>query len=135
MSKLKEVDSDLQESVDKMTVLGEETGVLEVNVVKSSESESNDVGKVVCEDRVIVENVSISDTPCQSCSQPCTECLEKDNKYQELKQHADLVKFDLEQVKEAYDKLSRSIKMIQKESIENDKATKLAKSTLFDKQR
>ncbi|XP_035834205.1 uncharacterized protein LOC118482698 [Helianthus annuus] len=133
MSKLKEVDTDFQESSDKISGLGEETGVLEVNLVKTSESESNLVGKVVCEDEIIVEKVSIPDTPCLSCSQPCTGCLEKDTKYQELKQHADLVKFDLEQVKEAYDTLSRSIKMIQKESLENDKATKLAQSTLFDK--
>ncbi|XP_035832056.1 uncharacterized protein LOC110870582 [Helianthus annuus] len=98
MSKLKEVDSDVQESVDKVSGLGKETGVIEVNVVKSSESESDLVGKIVCEDEIIVEKVSIPDTPCLSCSRPCTGCLEKDTKYQELKQHADLVKFDLEQV-------------------------------------
>ncbi|KAJ0556871.1 hypothetical protein HanRHA438_Chr07g0305581 [Helianthus annuus] len=62
------------------------------------------------------------------------EYLEKDTKYQELKHHADMLKFDLGQVKEAYDTLARSIKMIQKESAENDKATKLVKATLFDKQ-
>ncbi|XP_035834086.1 uncharacterized protein LOC118482627 [Helianthus annuus] len=98
MSKLKEVDSDVQESVDKVSGLGKETGVIEVNVVKSSESESDLVGKIVCENEIIVEKVSIPNTPCLSCSQPCTGCLEKDIKYQELKQHADLVKFDLEQV-------------------------------------
>ncbi|KAJ0742228.1 putative transcription factor interactor and regulator CCHC(Zn) family [Helianthus annuus] len=135
MSKLKEVDSDLQESVDKVSGLGEESEVLEVNMVKSSKLESNPVGKIVCENEIMVETVSIPDTPCRSCSQPCTECLEKDTMYQELKQSADLMKFDLEQIKEAYDTLSRSIKMIQKESLENDKATKLAQSTLFDKQR
>ena len=62
------------------------------------------------------------------------ECLEKDTKSQKLKQHADLINFDLSQVKEAYDTLARSIKMIQKESVENDKATKLLKSIIFDKQ-
>ncbi|KAJ0589142.1 putative transcription factor interactor and regulator CCHC(Zn) family [Helianthus annuus] len=134
MSKLKEVDSDIPESVDKMSGLGE-TGVVEVSEVKVSESESTPVGNMVCENESLGEKVSIPDTPCQSCSQPCTECLVKDTMYQELKQHADLMKFDLGQVKEAYDTLSRSIKMIQKESLENDKATKLAQSTLFDKQR
>ncbi|XP_022008837.1 uncharacterized protein LOC110908231 [Helianthus annuus] len=47
MSKLKEVDSDVQESVDKVSGLGKETGVIEVNVVKSSESESDLVGMFV----------------------------------------------------------------------------------------
>ncbi|XP_035835871.1 golgin subfamily A member 6-like protein 1 [Helianthus annuus] len=44
MSKLKEVDSDIQESVDKVSGLGEESEVLEVNMVKLSELESNPVG-------------------------------------------------------------------------------------------
>ncbi|KAJ0938277.1 putative transcription factor interactor and regulator CCHC(Zn) family [Helianthus annuus] len=134
MSKLKEVDSDISESVDKMSGLGE-TGVVEVSEVKVSESESTPVGNMVCENESLGEKASIPDTPCQSCSKPCMECLVKDTMYQELKQHADLMKYDLGQVKEAYDTLSRSIKMIQKESLENDKATKLAQSTLFDKQR
>ncbi|XP_022040508.1 uncharacterized protein LOC110943059 [Helianthus annuus] len=47
MSKLQEIDTDFQESVDKMSVLGEEIGVLEVKVVKSSELESIQVVKTV----------------------------------------------------------------------------------------
>ncbi|XP_035841423.1 uncharacterized protein LOC110919758 [Helianthus annuus] len=107
MSKLKEVDTELMESksVDKVSVIGEEIGVQGVEFVQSFVSESNQVGKIVCEDKIIVENVSIPETPCQK------------------------------QLKEAYDTLARSIKMIQKESTENDKATKLAQATLFDKQR
>ncbi|XP_035837159.1 serum response factor-binding protein 1-like [Helianthus annuus] len=46
-----------------------------------------------------------------------------------------MIKFDLGQVKEAYETLARSIKMIQKESVKNDKATKFAKARLFDKQK
>ncbi|KAM0052324.1 putative transcription factor interactor and regulator CCHC(Zn) family [Helianthus debilis subsp. tardiflorus] len=134
MSKLKEVDSVVPESVDKESGL-EGTEVVEISKVKVSESESIPVGNKTCENKVLGEMVSILDTPCQRCSQTCTECLVKDTMYQDLKQHADMMKFDLEQLKEAYDILSRSIKIIQKESFENDKATKLAQSTLFDKQR
>ncbi|MCQ7285353.1 hypothetical protein NP026_23640, partial [Salmonella enterica] len=137
MGKLKEVDSESEESksVSCVSVKREESGVQEIKSVKMSESELNNVGKIDCVEQVVEKVVSIPETPCQQCLEPCMECLEKDTKYQELKQHADLMKFDLGQLKEAYDTLSRSIKMIQKESLENDKATKLAQSTLYDKQR
>ena len=137
MGKLKEVDSEPKESqsVDKVSVNREESGVQEVKSVKQSVSESKHVGKTDCDEKVDEKVVPISETPCQRCLQPCVECLEKDTKYRELKHHTDMIKFDLEQLKEAYDTLARSIKMIQKESVENDKATKLAQATLFDKQR
>ncbi|MFS7997363.1 hypothetical protein Hanom_Chr12g01140901 [Helianthus anomalus] len=61
-------------------------------------------------------------------------CLEKDKQFQQLKKYTDEVKFDLSEVKEAYDTLARSIKIIQKESLENDKATNLLKATVMDKQ-
>ncbi|MFS7963292.1 hypothetical protein Hanom_Chr08g00736381 [Helianthus anomalus] len=136
MGKLKEVDSESEESksVGSVSVELEESGVQESKSVKLSESESNHVGKVDSVEQVVDKVVLIPETPCKQFSEPCTECLEKDTKYQELKHHADMIKFDLGQVKEAYDTLKRSIKMIQKESVENDKATKLAKATLFDKQ-
>ncbi|KAJ0576488.1 putative transcription factor interactor and regulator CCHC(Zn) family [Helianthus annuus] len=134
MSKLREVDSVVPESVDKESGL-EETEAVEINKVKVSESESIPVGNMACENEALGEKVPILDTPCQRCSQTCTECLVKDTMYQDLKQHADMMKFDLEQLKVAYDTLSRSIKIIKKESFENDKATNLAQSTLFDKQK
>ncbi|XP_035843927.1 uncharacterized protein LOC118490410 [Helianthus annuus] len=137
MGKLKEVDSEPKESqsVDKVSVNREESGVQEVKSVKQSVSESKHVGKTDCDEKIDEKVVPIYETPCQRCLQPCVECLEKDTKYRELKHHTYMIKFDLEQLKEAYDTLARSIKMIQKESVENDKATKLAQATLFDKQR
>ncbi|MFS7964142.1 hypothetical protein Hanom_Chr08g00746741 [Helianthus anomalus] len=63
------------------------------------------------------------------------DCLDKDKQFQELKKYTDEVKFDLKDVKEAYETLTRSIKMIQKESIENVKATKLFKETVLEKQK
>ncbi|XP_035832028.1 uncharacterized protein LOC118481047 [Helianthus annuus] len=137
MGNLKEVDSEPKESqsIDKVSVNREESGVQEVKSVKQSVSESKHVGKTGCDEKIDEKVVPISETPCQRCLQPCVECLEKDTKYRELKHHTDMIKFDLEQLKEAYDTLARSIKMIQKESFENDKATKLAKATLFDKQK
>ena len=115
MGKLKEVDSEPKESqsVDKVSVNRKETGVQEVESVKQSVSESKHVGKTDCDEKVDEKVVPISETPCQRCLQPCVECLEKDTKYRELKHHTDMIKFDLEQLKEAYDTLARSIKMIQ----------------------
>ncbi|XP_021974896.1 uncharacterized protein LOC110870008 [Helianthus annuus] len=143
MGKLKEVDTERvkpesvsTESVQKES--DEESGIEEVKFEGVSESKSDGVGKQEVktdhEEKIVEKLDSISETPCQNCSKPYMECLEKDTKFQELKQHADMIKFDLSQVKEAYDTLARSIKMIQKESVENDKATKLLKSTIFDKQ-
>ncbi|XP_035842133.1 uncharacterized protein LOC110924517 [Helianthus annuus] len=71
MSKLKEVDSDIQESVDKVSVLGEEIGVLEVKVVKSSESESIQVGKVVCEDKNVLDDESENSEKANSVKSVC----------------------------------------------------------------
>ncbi|XP_022024731.1 uncharacterized protein LOC110925068 [Helianthus annuus] len=62
------------------------------------------------------------------------ECLEKDKQFQEFKKYTDNIKYDFNDVKEAYETLSRSIKMIKKESVENDKATKLFKETDMEKQ-
>ncbi|KAJ0918598.1 putative transcription factor interactor and regulator CCHC(Zn) family [Helianthus annuus] len=143
MAKLKEVDTELvkpesvgTESVQKDS--DQESGIEEVKSKKVSESESKDVGKqevkTAHEAEVVEKVISMFKTPCQKCLKPCMECLEKDAKFQELKQHADTLKFDLGQVKEAYDTLARSDKMIQKESVKNDKAMKLTKATLFDKQ-
>ena len=105
MGKLKEVDSESEESksVSSVSVKREESGVQEIKSVKLSESESNNVGKTDCVEQVVEKVVSIPETPCKQCLEPCTECLEKDTKYQELKHHADMIKFDLGQVKEAYD--------------------------------
>ncbi|XP_021975239.1 uncharacterized protein LOC110870360 [Helianthus annuus] len=103
MGKLKEVDSEPKDSqsVDKVSVNKEETGVQEVESAKQFVSKSKHIGKIDCHEKVDEKDVPISETPCQH----------------------------------SYDTLARSIKMIQKESIENDKATKLAQATLFDKQR
>ncbi|MFS7890125.1 hypothetical protein Hanom_Chr00s000007g01615121 [Helianthus anomalus] len=60
--------------------------------------------------------------------------LEKDKQFQELKKFHDKLKFDCKDVKEAYDTLSRSIKAIQTESLENDKIVNLLKATVMDKQ-
>ncbi|MFS7966693.1 hypothetical protein Hanom_Chr09g00776771 [Helianthus anomalus] len=62
------------------------------------------------------------------------DCLEKDKKFQELKSFHDKLKFDFNDVKEAYDTLSRLIKMVQNESLENDKIVSFLKATLMDKQ-
>ncbi|MFS7929147.1 putative transcription factor interactor and regulator CCHC(Zn) family [Helianthus anomalus] len=62
------------------------------------------------------------------------DCLEKDKQFHKLKKYTDEVKFDLNDAKEAYDTLARSIKMIKKESFENDKATNLLKATVMEKQ-
>ncbi|KAJ0603966.1 putative transcription factor interactor and regulator CCHC(Zn) family [Helianthus annuus] len=140
MGKLKEVDTEPEKSksVSTVTVKQESDQKSGVEEVKVSESELKHVGKqdvtINCDEQVVEKVVSIPETPCQKCLQPCMECLEKDTNLQELKHHADMLKFDRGQVKEAYDTLARSIKMIQKESVENDKATKLVKATLFDKQ-
>ncbi|MFS7947235.1 hypothetical protein Hanom_Chr06g00545761 [Helianthus anomalus] len=76
---------------------------------------------------------SVLEIPCTNCSKPCMDCLVKDKKFQEFKNFTDEVKFDLSEIKEAYDTLARSIKMIKQESFENDKATKLLKSIVMDK--
>ncbi|XP_035836918.1 neurofilament medium polypeptide-like [Helianthus annuus] len=108
MGKLKEVDSELETSkfVSSVSVKREESGVQEIKSVKLSESESNNVGKTDYLEQVVEEVVSIPETLCEQCFVPCTECLEKDTKYQELKHHADMIKLDLGQVKEAYDTLA-----------------------------
>ncbi|XP_021996076.1 uncharacterized protein LOC110893269 [Helianthus annuus] len=121
MGKLREVDSELEksESVSTVSVKKEsdkKSGVQEIKSVKMSESELNNVGKIDCVEQVVEKVVSIPEIPCQQCLEPCMECLEKVTKYKKLKHHADMLKFDLGQVKEAYDTLARSMKMIQKEN-------------------
>ncbi|KAJ0690939.1 hypothetical protein HanOQP8_Chr11g0423561 [Helianthus annuus] len=153
MGKLKEVETESVEmesvetesvenvSVDMESVKKESDEKSENEEIKSgeeSESESDGFGKpdvkIDNEEKVSEKVDSILEIPCKNNSKPCMDCLEKDKQFQELKKYTDEVKYDLSEVKEAYDTLARSIKMIQKESFENDKATSLLKSTFMDKQ-
>ncbi|XP_022003888.1 uncharacterized protein LOC110901365 [Helianthus annuus] len=128
--------------VEKESIKESESDVKSENVEseseEKSESESEGFGKPeiksVKEEKVFEKIDPITETPCENCLKPCMDCLEKDKQFQELKKYTNNVKFDLNDVKEAYDTLSRSIKMIQMESIENDKATKFFKETVMEKQ-
>ncbi|XP_021975488.1 uncharacterized protein LOC110870613 [Helianthus annuus] len=90
---------------------------------ESEESKSVSNVSVKREESGVQEIKSVKISESESNNVGKTDCVEQI-----------VEKFDLGQVKEAYDTLARSIKMIQKESVENDKATKLAKATLLDKQ-
>ncbi|XP_022019682.1 uncharacterized protein LOC110919731 [Helianthus annuus] len=90
---------------------------------ESEESKSVSSVSVKQEESGVQEIKSVKLSESESNNVGKTDCVEQI-----------VEKFDLGQVKEAYDTLARSIKMIQKESVENDKATKLAKATLLDKQ-
>ncbi|XP_022032415.1 uncharacterized protein PFB0765w-like [Helianthus annuus] len=152
MGKLKEVDktqdsesveteSVKTESIETKSVKKEfefKSENLDIKSGEKSKSESDGFGKTEIktdkEEKVFEKDDQISETPCKNCLKPCMGCLEKDKQLQELKKYNDEVKFDLNDVKEGYDTLARSIKMIQKESLENDKATNLLKATVMDKQ-
>ncbi|KAM0035511.1 putative transcription factor interactor and regulator CCHC(Zn) family [Helianthus debilis subsp. tardiflorus] len=151
MGKLKEVET---ESIESKSVETESVESVSVKTVKKesdekskneeiksaekSESECDGFGKtdikIDSEEKVSEKVDSIHEVPCKNCSKPFMDCLEKDKQLQELKKFTDEVKYDLSEIKEAYDTLARSIKMIKQESFENDKATKLLKSTVMDKQ-
>ncbi|XP_022003752.1 uncharacterized protein LOC110901220 [Helianthus annuus] len=127
MAKLKEVDTELvkPESVGTESVQKEsdqESGIEEVKSEKVSESESKDIGKQevkTAHEVEIVEKVnSMTETPCQKCLKPCMECLEKDAKFLELKQHADMLKFDLDGVEAALNLKLRTIEDELPESID-----------------
>ncbi|MFS7912187.1 hypothetical protein Hanom_Chr02g00126971 [Helianthus anomalus] len=149
MGKLKEVDMESIESKSIETESVESVSVEKVKMdskekseyeeIKSrneSESESDDFGNTNIKfdpEEKVSENVdSVLEIPCTNCSKPCMDCLEKDKKFKELKNFTNEVKIDLSEVKEAYDTLARSIKMIKQESFENDKASKLLKSIVTD---
>ncbi|XP_022040293.1 uncharacterized protein LOC110942838 [Helianthus annuus] len=105
---------------------------------EKSESESGEIGKTGSkndkQENVFEKIDQILEKPCENCLKPCMDCLEKDKQFQELKKFHDKLKFDFNDVKESYDTLSRSIKAIHNESIENDKIVNLLKATVMDKQ-
>ncbi|XP_035838280.1 uncharacterized protein LOC118485882 [Helianthus annuus] len=105
---------------------------------EKSESESEDFGKSEGkndkQENVFKKGDPILEKPCENCLKPCMDCLEKNKQFQELKKFNDKLKFNFNDVKEAYDTLSRSIKMIHNESKENDKIANLLKATVMEKQ-
>ncbi|XP_022019111.1 uncharacterized protein LOC110919139 [Helianthus annuus] len=107
------------ESVENVSVKTESVGKKsdekseyeEIKPGENSESESDGFGKTDLkndkEEKVSEKVDSIHEIPYKNCLTPCMDC---------------------------YDTLARSIKMIQNESFENDKATNLLKATVMDKQ-
>ncbi|XP_021996230.1 serine/arginine repetitive matrix protein 1-like [Helianthus annuus] len=83
MGKLKEVDTELEKSESVSTVSGKQesdqkSGVQEVKV---SESELKNVGKqdvtIIWDEQGVEKVVSIPETPCQQCLQPCKKVTPK----------------------------------------------------------
>ncbi|KAF5796486.1 putative transcription factor interactor and regulator CCHC(Zn) family [Helianthus annuus] len=77
---------------------------------EKSESVSGEFGKSESkndkQENVFEKVDPILEKPCENCLKPCMDCLEKDKQFQELKKFNDKLKFDFNDVKEAYDTLS-----------------------------
>ncbi|MFS7928973.1 hypothetical protein Hanom_Chr04g00327071 [Helianthus anomalus] len=129
-------------SVEKESIKESESNVKSENVEfeseEKSESESEGFGKPESQNDIQEKDFGkveqIPETPCENCLKPCMDCLEKDKQFKELKKYNDKLKFDFYDVKDAYDILSRSIKMIQNESKENDEVVNLLKGTIMEQQ-
>ncbi|MFS7890991.1 hypothetical protein Hanom_Chr00s000188g01627751 [Helianthus anomalus] len=71
---------------------------------------------------------------CTKCLEPCMSCIEKDEKYRELKRHTTNLSSDFKDTKEAYNKLNKSVNELRTISLKDMDTISMLQETVKDKQ-